>query len=675
MTSVDEQSEALRIAGELIDAGVPIFAAPPCPGSSCPRKGHQDGKWEYDLPPKWQLTVPSRVWLQRWQPGWALGAVGGHVADFLDNDPRNGGEASISELEASGHMPRVFGVAKTPSGGLHYVISPLGERETNAFMPGLDYQGGAPDGKGRAFVWIAPTVKKSKVAPYGQEGYVWLQEPDLDYLKDFGPDGDESIEGLRSRILARKEAREGNEPARQRLEQRAFTEEEAQRFCSITLERLEQARVGEIEELANAAAVQLSHFVPEFWTEQFAFDVLNASLAKTPYDPDHEAARWTADKFRDVIAGVAGRAPADWEAVRKPESVAEVVPAADAVSALLAEMRKPSEVVKQAPPRLLVQGLLTMDSESWIIGAPGSKKSFVATDLAAHVAAGREWQGLKVKQGRVIMIVAEGAGGMGPRVKAWELEHGVAMSDDIDILPRPVQAADLEAWAVLREACRRIEPVLIIIDTQARVTVGLEENSAKEMGTYIEAVRSLREATGACVLSVHHTGRAGGDARGSSAIDGAQTTELKVESAPGTLLGKLKSEKQKDLQLAPDVELVFKVHTTGVDEDGQEVTSLALARDAYSALADRGDAEPEQWVAASISVVKMILTALEDHAEDRGLTKTEVRGVVVERWFGGVAARLDKSTWHTAWNRALKKGEVINVGGERFSLDPLGSED
>jgi hypothetical protein len=80
-------------------------------------------------------------------------------------------------------------------------------------------------------------------------------------------------------------------------------------------------------------------------------------------------------------------------------------------------------------------------------------------------------------------------------------------------------------------------------------------------------------------------------------------------------------------------------------------------------------------VAASISVVKMILTALEDHAEDRRLTKTEVRGVVVERWFGGVAARLDKSTWHTAWNRALKKGEVINVGGERFSLDPLGSED
>ena len=31
-----------------------------------------------------------------------------------------------------------------------------------------------------------------------------------------------------------------------------------------------------------------------------------------------------------------------------------------------------------------------------------------------------------------------------------------------------------------------------------------------------------------CVLTVHHTGRSGGDARGSSAIDGAQTTELKV---------------------------------------------------------------------------------------------------------------------------------------------------
>lgn len=652
--SAAEQTEALRIAGELIDAGVPVFAAPPCPGATCPREGHATGKHEYDLPAKWQLTVPSRVWLERWQPGWALGAVGGHVADMLDEDPRHGGTASIDELKAAGHMPRVFGVQGTPSEGFHYLISPMGERETNAFMPGLDYQGGMPDGKGRAFVWIAPTVRKSKVAPYLPVAYRWLQEPDLDYLKEF--DGnDESIEGLRSRVLARKVKAPGNEPDRSGMEKRAFTEEEAQRFCLITLERLEQAQRGDIENAANNAACQLSHFVPEFWSEEFAYAVLQASLSRTDYDPDHPASGWTAEKFHNVIAGVDGRAPADWEAVRKPETPAEVTPEVDDVDRLLAEMRKPSQVAKQAPPRMLVQGLLTMDSESWIIGAPGSKKSFVATDLAAHIAAGKPWQGLKVRQGRVVMIIAEGSGGMGPRIKAWEKENGAPMSEDIDILPRPVQAADLEKWAVLREACRRIGPALVVIDTQARVTVGLEENSAKEMGVYIEAVRSIREATGACVLSVHHTGRQGGDARGSSAIDGAQTTELKVESTPGALRGKLKSEKQKDLALAPDVELVFAVHKVGEDEDGQDITSLALVNGAFKKASGQEEAPATLPTVSDLEITKwgerMLEILVRDAPMGVGLSRAEVLRAIDVEWASDkpkTAAR-DWRTTKEAW--------------------------
>lgn len=667
---VSAQSEALKIAGELIDAGIPVFAAQPCPGTLCGRKGHQDGKTKYDLPAKWQLTVPSRVWLQRWQPGWALAAVGGHVADFLDNDPRHGGLESMAELESAGQMPRVFGVQATPSGGFHYVISPLRERETNAFMPGLDYQGGMPDGKGRAFIWIAPTVRRSKAEPYEPVAYRWLQAPDLAYLKEF--DSDDSIEGLRDRILSRKVRAPGNE-RKPDLAQRMFSEDEARHFCSITLERLEQAPVGSIETEANGAACALSHFVPEFWSEEFAYNVLAASLGETKYDPNHPASGWTADKFHDVIAGVDGRAPADWEARRKPESVDEVAPEMDEVDALIAEMRTPDQIMEQPPPKSLIKGLLNMDSESWIIGEPGSKKSFVAADIAAHVALGRPWQGLKARQGGVVMIVAEGGGGLGPRLLAWKLEHGVDMSGQIRTLTRPVQAANLEKWAVLREACRRLAPVLVVIDTQARVTVGLEENSAKEMGIYIEAVRSIREATGACVLTVHHTGRKGGDARGSSAIDGAQHSELKVVSEKGSLTGRLISEKQKDMALAPDLDLTFAVHVTGQDDDGDDITSLALVSNEFRKLAGRGDtpAPQEEWIAASISVTDMVFQALSDHGLDRGITKSEARQVVVERFFGGVPDRLKKATWMTAWNRALKREAVINVGGERFTVDGL----
>lgn len=682
MTSpAEEQAEALTIAGQLIDAGIPVFAAPPCPGATCPRKGHQDGKWEYDLPPKWQLTVPSRMWLDKWQPGWALAAVGGHAADFLDEDPRNGGDKSIAELRAMGAMPQVFGVAETPSGGFHHVILPLKEKETNGFLPGLDYQGGASDGKGRAFVWIAPTVKRSKVEPYDRRPYRWLQPPDLEWLADSDPD-DGSTEALRSAIRARKEVRPGNERDRQHLPQRMFTEAEAQRFCSITLERLEQAPIGEIEEHANAAACQLSHFVPEFWSEEFAYEVLSAALAKTAYDPDHEASTWTAEKFHDVIAGVNGRAPADWEAVRAPESVDEVSAPADEVDALISEMLSPAEIALRSPPRMLVQGLLTMDSESWMIGAPGSKKSFVATDIAAHVACGRPWQGLRVAQGDVVMIVAEGAGSMGPRIKAWQVEHGQPMSENVHILPRPVQAVDLPAWAVLREACRRLAPVLVVIDTQARVTVGLEENSAKEMGVYIEAVRSIREATGACVLTVHHTGRQGGDARGSSAIDGAQTTELKVESTPGALRGKLKSEKQKDLQLAPDVELIFAVHEVGIDEDGQKVTSLAVVADAWRKAAGSLPEAPMRAPSASELEIRkwaerMIVTLVRDAPMGEGLTRADVMRIMDKEWAEdkGRTPAKDWNVTRQAW-KAVKEDPRTEYGrGEKVEVVDLETRD
>lgn len=697
-----EQAAGLDIARSMIAAGIPVFAAPPCPGGACPRKGHETGKHQYDLPPKWQLTVPSAVWLERWRPGWALAAVGGHTADFLDEDPRNGGTASIEELKAAGMMPRVFGVQSTPSGGYHYVISPLKERETNAFMPGLDYQGGLPDGKGRAFIWIAPTVKRAKVAPYADVAYSWLQKPDLDYLQEF--ESDDSIEGLRDRILVRKVKADGNERERVDLPRREFTEMEAQKFCSITLDRLQGADIGQIEELANSAACALSHFVPEFWSEQFAYAVLTSALGETAYDPNHAASAWTADKFHDVIAGVNGRAPADWEAIRKPESVAEVIPEADAVDALLAEMLKPSEVIKRTPPRPLIRGLLNLDSESWIIGAPGSKKSFVATDMAGHVAAGIPWQSMKVTQGRVVMVVAEGAGGLGPRLAAWQLEHDRPLSEDIFILPRPVQAADLAAWAVLIEACRRVGPALVVLDTQARITVGLEENSAKEMGIYIEAVRAIREATGACVLTVHHTGRQGGDARGSSAIDGAQHTELKVVSEKGSLVGKLLSEKQKDMQHAHDLDLIFAVHETARDEDGEPVTSLALVADPYKRLAGQRERpadpagstrikEPEEWTTwhvpgetAADQIKRQVLQALADVAgAGDGLTPAEVRKNVTERWYPdrGATARskkgVDEQTWSRTWT-ALETLEISGVGegelimikaGRRFKINPL----
>ena len=194
LITTGEQARALDIARQLIEAGIPVFAA--APNSSRPGEVH--------LPKGWEGARPDEALLGRWRPGWALAAVGGHAADFLDVDPRNGGDASAEEVRAADHWPRSFGRQSTPSGGTHDLISVTGLRKATDFMPGLDLQAGTPEG-GRGFVYIAPTVRRSKTT--GElAAYRWDAEPDLEGLEEWSGQ-DDSTEGLVARVQAKRSAK------------------------------------------------------------------------------------------------------------------------------------------------------------------------------------------------------------------------------------------------------------------------------------------------------------------------------------------------------------------------------------------------------------------------------------------------------------------------------------
>jgi hypothetical protein len=374
----------------------------------------------------------------------------------------------------------------------------------------------------------------------------------------------------------------------------------------------------------------------------------------------------------------------------------------------MAELMEFDQVSEIPPPRYLIHGLLQFDSESWMIGAPGSKKSFVALDMAARVARGeREWQGRRINPADVVMIVAEGAGGMGKRTRAWRKRHGEVAG--LKVLPRPVQATGKVGterhigaeWRVLIEVCGRIADaarekgrgMLVVIDTQARVTVGLNENTAEDAGFYVEAVRLIKARTGACVLTVHHTGRAGGDARGSSAIDGAQTTELKVESKPKSLAARLIVEKQKDIEEIEPIRLGFEVVDLGQDLDGEPVNSIVLAsqdsvafKAAWAESLDGGQTSEaklkdravlDSWIEARRPSGGgqppvnewWIVQALVDTAETLGLTQSDVKNIVEEK-----RGAIDKTTFKRAWQKVTDEAGawtdvVIKAGGERWTVD------
>jgi len=236
-----------------------------------------------------------------------------------------------------------------------------------------------------------------------------------------------------------------------------------------------------------------------------------------------------------------------------------------------------SELDTLPPPVWLVRGWLTKESLARVSGAPGSWKSFLALDMAACIATGREYHGCQVTRGRVLYVAGEGVAGLRKRVVAWERASGVSVPDDsFALLPYAIPANNPDAWSRLEAHVRREKYDLVILDTQARVTPGMDENSVDAMGEFVAGLEKLKRASKACILTVHHSGHGQKRGRGSSSVWGAMDIELFLDRDKDKGTASLEFLKSKDSE--EDERLVFKAKKWELwtDEEGEIVTSLTL---------------------------------------------------------------------------------------------------
>jgi hypothetical protein len=321
--------------------------------------------------------------------------------------------------------------------------------------------------------------------------------------------------------------------------------------------------------------------------------------------------------------------------------------------ALREQMLSAAELAAMPGPQPLVEGLLNLDTTAWLIGKSGTYKSFVALDLACHVARGLPWQGRPTKAGKVVYIAAEGASGMTLRVRAWEARHG-PIGENLVFLPRPVSVADEQAWGDLVAVVTEIGPVLVIGDTQARLSVGIQENDNSEMMRYVAAVDALRQPTGACVLTVHHIGRAGTDARGASSIDGAQDTELRIERT-GTRALRIHQDKQKDSDDETALELSLEL-------EGESLVVAAAVLGNPFITPER--AREERRDRKRLSMRDVAIDLLRDtYAQGLGGTKAEIRRATFERMGRPDPGDERHSTWDKVWNQLVTLQVLAKVRG------------
>ncbi|MGL5422689.1 MAG: AAA family ATPase [Serratia fonticola] len=211
-----------------------------------------------------------------------------------------------------------------------------------------------------------------------------------------------------------------------------------------------------------------------------------------------------------------------------------------------------------------------------IFGASGSGKTFAATDLAAHVAAGLPWRGHKTTQGRVVYVAAEGAGGFKLRLSA--LDTSISLDGlPLDVIPAAPSLLDRpEAVDLAKTIAAGGKTALVVIDTLAQTTAGGDENSGRDLSTVIQHCQGIHKATGAMVLLVHHSGKdASKGARGHSSLRGAADVEIEVVKDDQDRR-MMKLTKQKDG--IDSLEWPFALQTVelGFDEDGDPITSCVV---------------------------------------------------------------------------------------------------
>lgn len=308
------------------------------------------------------------------------------------------------------------------------------------------------------------------------------------------------------------------------------------------------------------------------------------------------------------------------------------------------------ELFAMQAPKWLVKKLLRVGEFMVIYGPPGCGKTFFVIDLLLWIASGFSWFGKKVVAGPVIYLAGEGAIGLASRCQAWALEHPVefeAAKRNVRILPHAVEFMREIEFTGLIEALKLEEPkpVAIAIDTLARHLIGGDENSAEDMGIFVERCDRIRQATGAAVIVVHHTGKDNRSERGSSALRGAADVMLEVtkERLDVTVEG----SKCKDGELLPATHFTMFVRHLGADEDGDAITSLVLLPI---------DAEDSSTVKA---------------AEDAATTIRKTLATVFNSVASGGAllgaCGLPKSRFYEVLKAELGEGRIERIDDKRYS--------
>ncbi len=333
-----------------------------------------------------------------------------------------------------------------------------------------------------------------------------------------------------------------------------------------------------------------------------------------------------------------------------------------------------------APPlSWLVKGLLVDGGLSAIYGPPGTSKTFVALDLALHVAHGRDWFGRRVAAGAVVYVSGEGQSGMLLRMKAWRQAKGDGTRAPFALVPSSVNLfdddtgadiliADVKAHAAALDVPLR----LVVLDTLSRMIGSGDEDKARDINVVVQRAEKIQRETGALVLIVHHSGKdRDRGMRGSNALLGAADAVIEISRHEESGICEGKIVKVKDGSADVPLKYTLRQSVLGQDEDGEDITSCVVEPTDASPGVTRG--KPNLTNAEKIA-----LEALDEALIEQGVVQPIIsvpsggRAVKVDVWRGyAYRKRISEADNQEARKKAfqnvrmgLQAKKVIGIEGD-----------
>jgi len=196
----------------------------------------------------------------------------------------------------------------------------------------------------------------------------------------------------------------------------------------------------------------------------------------------------------------------------------------------------------------IIQDLILPGSVALFAGAPGSKKTWCLLNLAACVASGKDWLGRPTRQ-MPVLIVDEESGRRRLFDRMGKVIRGLGLNDNLPLYATVMAGFDLrsdEGADALTDVIRQTNAGLVIIDALADVAVGADENSVKDVMPLMLNLRRIAEELDVAVCSIHHTNKANGQYRGSTAIAGAVDLLVTIRSGSKEALVQFEIEKTRD---------------------------------------------------------------------------------------------------------------------------------